>query len=110
MKAEHTPGPWSMCLERRGVSFLVRDTDGRLVCEMSWHSSSRQHYPLRNESEANARLIAAAPLLLTTGESVCEAWDRYWSGGRSEADAVKFVKAISAQREVLAAATWSTHE
>lgn len=59
-----TPGPWSSCLNRPGSSFLVRDKENRLVCDMSWHSSSRQHYPLRDESEANARLIAAAPDLL----------------------------------------------
>lgn len=63
--SKHTPGPWSMCLSRSNAAFLVRDTENRLVCDMSWHSSSRQHYPLRDESAANARLIAAAPDLLS---------------------------------------------
>lgn len=93
MKAEHTPGPWSMCLERRGVSFLVRDTDGRLVCEMSWHSSSRQHYPLRDESEANARLIAAAPELLKELERQIEwTWNPFEP--KNQSDRYKRMKAL----------------
>lgn len=102
MKAEHTPGPWSMCLERRGVSFLVRDTDGRLVCEMSWHSSSRQHYPLRDESEANARLIAAAPELL----GVLRAYLAFNSSGTVEECAAITARA----RAAIAAATGESHE
>lgn len=64
MNAKHTPGPWYFSLSRSSTSFIVRDQDRRMVCDMSWHHSSREHYALRVESEANARLIAAAPELL----------------------------------------------
>lgn len=72
MSAQHTPGPWHYGINRSGHSFLVKDPEGRLVCNMSWHHSSREHYPLQAESEANARLIAAAPELL---EALTAAWN-----------------------------------
>jgi hypothetical protein len=59
----HTPGPWQYRANSHDTLFIV-EGDGLLVTSMSWHSSIRERYPLRNESQANARLIAAAPELL----------------------------------------------
>jgi hypothetical protein len=59
----HTPGPWQYRSNSHDTLFIV-EGDGLLVTSMSWHSSIRERYPLRMESQANARLIAAAPELL----------------------------------------------
>lgn len=55
MAAEHTPGPW------KRSCFLVIGADGKWVCHtgMGGLPPSESHV-----SEANARLIAAAPELL----------------------------------------------
>ena len=56
MNAQHTPGPWSLGTKDCGGYPLMSETEGHFcdicdVCE-------------GNESQANARLIAAAPELL----------------------------------------------
>jgi hypothetical protein len=58
----HTPGPWQFQANSTDTALLIEGDV--LVASMSWHSSSRQRHPLRSESQANARLIAAAPELL----------------------------------------------
>jgi hypothetical protein len=55
---EHSPGPWNSSCYGDG-SFIVRGHYGRIVC-----TRDRVPFPRREESEANARLIAAAPELL----------------------------------------------
>lgn len=61
MSAQHTPGPWR--LEHRGSTFIVdKPGDGyitRDVCRMDASTMSAL------AREANARLIAAAPDLLS---------------------------------------------
>ena len=60
---------------------------------MSWHSSSRQHYPLRDESEANARLIAAATELLKELERQIEwTWNPFEP--KNQSDQYKRMKAL----------------
>jgi len=54
-----TSGAWTHTINRSGHSFIVQDVEKRLVCSMSWHHSSREYYPLKDESEANAALLAA---------------------------------------------------
>ena len=100
--SQHTQGPWSMSLSRPGTSFLVRDAEKRLVCEMSWHSSSREFFPLRGESEANARLIAAAPELLAALQNLV--------GGWPAGEGMALGERIKQARAAIAAATGSTHE
>jgi hypothetical protein len=60
-----TAGPWTHILNKPQTAFLVLDQGLRLVCNMSWHASDPSNFPLRAESENNARLIAAAPDLLS---------------------------------------------
>lgn len=61
-KAQPTPGPWRT--ERRIHSVSVMAEKRLLVVSTSWHSFERDCYPLQDEAEANARLIAAAPDML----------------------------------------------
>lgn len=66
MSNQHTPGPWHVAGERCAVEvrayngkrlFGVRLTD--LVCMMSHHPGQQE----QTTAKANARLIAAAPVL-----------------------------------------------
>ncbi|MCA0214556.1 MAG: hypothetical protein LCH79_15430 [Proteobacteria bacterium] len=72
---KHTPGPWAFHLNKSDSLFVVRDKEKRVICEMSWHSQSREFYTLRAESEANARLIAAAPDMLESIQKLLDAAD-----------------------------------
>ena len=66
MSAQHTPGPWTV--QTLWHSFRVVDSramtfsNSRLCDVQHWSTSNRG--PSREEAEANARLIAAAPDLL----------------------------------------------
>lgn len=66
MSTKHTPGPWQ--LDHRGYTFIVAAPKHgyitRDVCRMDASTMSAFH------REANARLIAAAPDLLTALEEV----------------------------------------
>jgi hypothetical protein len=72
--AKHTPGPWltgvntSQIASHAGERFLGVGTDaaGRTICRISRLST------LDGEDEANAALIAAAPVLLTEHEVTAE--------------------------------------
>jgi hypothetical protein len=103
----HTPGPWKFQANGTDTAFLI-EGDGLLVASMSWHSSFRERFPLRKESQANARLIAAAPELLA---ELCKAADtfadtaRYFSLlGKSDGAEV-FRIAETAARSLIAKAT-----
>ena len=54
---EHTPGPWTLEYVERGA-FQVIEADGAVICHRNFwpHNAER--------SNANARLIAAAPDML----------------------------------------------
>lgn len=54
-----TPGPWTSRLNASESAFHIRGDDLHLL-SMSWHARNREHYPLRDESEANAKTIVAA--------------------------------------------------
>lgn len=55
MRKPHTPGPWAYQEESDAYTHIVRAGD-RFLCQLSQDTSG--------ESEANARLMAAAPDLL----------------------------------------------
>lgn len=59
-----SPAPWSYAINTRNSAFIIKDRDGRILADPSWNSISRDHFPSREESEANVRLMAAAPELL----------------------------------------------
>jgi hypothetical protein len=64
---QHTPGPWELvCGDENNIFDYVRIADRRLIiCE------GRS----KDEANANARLIAAAPELLEALQSLCSAFD-----------------------------------
>ena len=62
----HTPGPWAADFSSDAVR--VRAPDGSRICTLNWLSASGRRDG--NEGEANARLIATAPELLTALEGL----------------------------------------
>lgn len=68
--AKHTPGPWSVL--KTDTLLTIYSDDGIKVCSTSWHGSIRKTYPLKPESEANARMIAATPGLAEAAKGVLE--------------------------------------
>ena len=66
----HTPGPWDY---ESGEDIWAED---RLICRMSLSHSERPHYRATN---ADARLIAAAPDLLAALRELLDAihWDAF---------------------------------
>jgi hypothetical protein len=68
--SKHTQGPWKYRLNNSAVAFRVTDVRERLVTSISWNSVSDEHFPPRDEAEANAHLIAAAPELLEALETL----------------------------------------
>lgn len=63
MSTKHTPGPWHYQEDSDAYTHIVRTGADRLrfLCQLSQDTSG--------ESEANARLIAAAPVLLKRTET-----------------------------------------
>jgi hypothetical protein len=70
---KHTRGPWALRKNSRGEEFgAVIAADGMLVATTGYRAS-----PLSNEDDANARLIASAPELLTVLRSLVATVDAY---------------------------------
>lgn len=65
---KHTPGPWEYVPSNGNHGAYVADMDGCSVCDcyvVSGGGSGRLFYDFQGEmSDANARLIAAAPEML----------------------------------------------
>ena len=68
--SKHTPGPWAMTAD--GCGFYVEG--GNLLVavahEVDQHPTDIDEFMAGEETEANARLIAAAPELLEFAEEV----------------------------------------
>lgn len=64
-----TPGPWIYAPARPGTIFgeEVETADGGLVCRMSHHPN------VREQAEANARLVAHTPALVEALSQLTEA-------------------------------------
>ena len=65
-KLEHKPGPWA--LQRGSLRDEIRAADGSTVCD--WDHRGRSEAP----SDADGRLLAAAPRLLEACEAVARAY------------------------------------
>jgi hypothetical protein len=68
MSASFTPGPWAYVDATKEASMQFSPScvirgDGKQIAAFSWNDNS-PHFPTKDESQANARLIAAAPDLL----------------------------------------------
>lgn len=74
--AKHTPGPWDF-IDATKVARMqfapkcVIKAGDRQIADFSWHESS-PWFPTKAESQANARLIAAAPELLAVAKRILE--------------------------------------
>ncbi len=94
----HTPGPWWADSSRYGTIYVEANAviDKRLVQEICAVGPTESG---RNQQEANARLIAAAPQMLAVLEELSESAS-YWS----ESDVpLGIVERINA---AIAAARW----
>lgn len=74
MSAAHTPGPWvyidaSTRAEMQYRKLCIIRGGGKQIADFSWQTPSRA-FPSKEESQANARLIAAAPALLEALEEI----------------------------------------
>ena len=68
LKQGHTPGPWVYVDAEKEASMQFRKLcvirgGGKEITSFSWQTPSKA-FPSKEESQANARLIAAAPELL----------------------------------------------
>ena len=61
--ANFSPGPWRAKLNSSQTQWLVLDNKRRIVAEMSWYSSSK-YGVTRMETDANVKLVVAAPTML----------------------------------------------
>jgi hypothetical protein len=69
LTAGHTPGPWYYNRDEGGMHGHVISTGDYVICELSDEGTGAAPH-----LEANARLIAAAPCLLSAAELVIERW------------------------------------
>ena len=63
MTTNPSPGPWTAKLNSSQTQWLVLDNKRRIVAEMSWYSSSK-YGVVRMETDANVKLVVAAPTML----------------------------------------------
>lgn len=101
MAAQHTPGPWRPC-EETMVRVVVAD-NGRWIADCDFEGPP-------SESDANARLIAAAPDLLAALEDAAASLDTILGDPRMDAamlsgDRYGRRKVLEAARAAIAKAT-----
>lgn len=102
----HTPGPWEYIDGSKTASMqfgpvcVIRGS-GKQIASFSWQSPS-VNFPSKDESQANARLIAAAPELLEALERILEVrvngWDNIWAGSNRCQDIAR--TALSKAKEI----------
>lgn len=79
-EVRHTPGPWAYidATQVAAMGFApkcVIKAGDKQIASFSWHTDS-PWFPTKAESQANARLIAAAPDLLEALKDVLRIADR----------------------------------
>lgn len=76
--ARHTPGPWIAAAGPSSVvGWPVVSQQGRSICSITWRERAvpaGEAEETKEETRANARLIAAAPDLLATLKAMREAY------------------------------------
>jgi len=90
---KHTPGPWSV-YDQYSERPEIRgpEESGVLVCVMAaWGVAADTPSP----TQANARLIAAAPELL----ALCKEWAKAWEEGEFSPDITSRMNAAIAKAE-----------
>lgn len=71
----HTPGPWIVGAEQDNRAAIVSNCEYYHVAHVLRGGAIKKHRRTRQQTLANARLIAAAPDLLTA----CKAYEAYWA-------------------------------
>jgi hypothetical protein len=69
--AAHTPGPWSYNRDEGGIHGHVISTADYIICELPDAGDGASP-----DTEANARLIAAAPEMFRAARLVIERWSK----------------------------------
>lgn len=72
-EAKHTPGPWEWTWEDASMQILSRAGDigeGHVLAVTPCEACQKRNYRCLGPTEANARLIAAAPEMLAACESI----------------------------------------
>lgn len=68
-ETKFTPGPWTV--GSKGYRIWVDDARGRTMADVPWHDRSDKHFVLSREAGfANARLIAASPVMFGALEQI----------------------------------------
>jgi hypothetical protein len=89
----HTPGPWG--IDRIAATHVVA-AGGRGICSTGAYSTNQEHPDkIASENEANAHLIADAPLLLRQREELLEALNKIQNIRHSEEHALLMVDDIA---------------
>ena len=91
----HTPGPWKVCNFDKSVSCTIDSVNGVVVAEPSGPEGSWGS--VKEEHEANAHLIAAAPELLEACKTALGSMQRYGikQGSREEKEVFVIEQAIA---------------
>lgn len=112
--AKHTPGPWKLSHQLGdgfSVAFEIAPKCGKLVCVATAHNTGGQAFfgfPLNDEiAKSNARLIAAAPELLTVAQKVRDL-EGTLGKGLLELSANDLMAVYDAARSAIAKATGQT--
>jgi hypothetical protein len=63
MKTKHTPAPWILSLDE-GVNHLIEDAAGNCIASVWVYNNADQGGTLLPSSDADARLMVAAPQML----------------------------------------------
>ena len=95
---QHTPGPWIACGWKRltvnaGPEGRFEDQSTIVLMPGARHEREITSGTQLQEMQANARLIAAAPELLTALQAVAD----YWAGGDVPADIDAAIRAAIAR-------------
>lgn len=93
-----TPGPWTYEPAEHEDSFAIKGTGSAV-----WRVADTYGYPMPGQSEANARLIAAAPDLLAACEAAMRI-ETLWCPRAVEAEHAEELKALAMMRENFKAA------
>lgn len=65
MNTQHTPGPWNVSNHADNNDMVIRSNDGDIICNIDCDNVRDFMKDPVSESQANARLIAAAPDMLS---------------------------------------------
>lgn len=101
--SKHTPGPWEFidATKVAGMKFspkCVIKAGQKQIADFSWNDKS-PWFPTKDESQANARLIAAAPDLLKALKDMLSEFDTDEFGSEGQMRTCAKAEAVIAKAE-----------